>query len=112
MFAANRHFLASKGKASHSQLTKMHLLSFFLCMCVGKQQTHIQLLAGQRLNQTLKCCSRVRPWPLLLPLTRCPAVMTLTNHVLLASVHINTNFALNLLLLDTAQYLFAAAITQ
>lgn len=65
---------------------------------------------GQRSNQILPV---LRHRQVMLPQTRHPAVMTLTNHVLLASVHINTSFALNyFLLLDTSQYLFAAAITQ
>lgn len=38
--------------------------------------------------------------------------MTLTNRALLASVLINANLALNFLLLDISQFLFAAAITQ
>lgn len=43
---------------------------------------------------------------------RHPVRTTLISHVLLASVHINTNYAQNLLLLDILQYSFAAAITQ
>lgn len=50
--------------------------------------------------------------PLLLPQTSYPAVMTLINHVLIASLHINTSFAINFLFLDVSQYLFAAAITR
>lgn len=62
--------------------------------------------------QILRCCSVLRPWPALLPQTRYPAVMTLTNHVLPASRLINTEFALNFLLLDISQHLLAAAGTQ
>lgn len=68
---------------------------------------------GQRSNQTTVLhLSMPRSWSSLLPQRSSPGLMTLINHVLLASVHINTNFALHFLLLDISQYLFTAAITQ
>lgn len=117
MFAANRHFFWEvKGKRAIQNTQRCISNLSFPVGVQGNSSRFLHWLGprrllGQRSNCTLQCCSIVRSWPPLLPQTRYPAVMTLTNHVLLASGRIN-DFLLQISFFQTFHSICLFAITQ